>query len=247
MRASILFVFSICLALPNSQLKAQSTAADGNVRTNIQGIDIPAVANAPFTAKIVVTWDQPLVGGGTISRSYYTLVARDSQGRVHRETRDFVPANSGAEPRLRSFAITDPVAGTRTVCTTTGMTCATAQYQPRVALRVALTDQADGAFGSGSGNLKSETLGEQLIDSMRVVGTRETATTSAGDRGNSRLVVSNRETWYSPDLKMDLSVSRNNPQLGQVTLSVTNLVRGEPDASWFAIPQGYAVKNASLQ
>ena len=164
-------VSSICLALSNSQLNAQSTAADGNVRTNIQGIDIPAVVNAPFTAKIVVTWDQPLVGGGTISRTYYTLVARDSQGRVHRETRDFVPANSGVEPRLRNFAITDPVAGTRTVCTTTGMTCATAHYQPRVAL----TDQADGAFGSGSGNLKSETLGEQLIDSMRVVGTRETA------------------------------------------------------------------------
>lgn len=241
MRASILLAFPLCLAFINSQITAQATAADGAVRTHIQGIDIPNVANAPFTAKIVVNWDQPLVGGGSISRTYYTMVARDSQGRVHRETRDFVPANSGVEPRLRNITITDPVAGTRTACTASSMSCATASFQPRVAL----TDEADGAFGGGSGNVKSETLGEQLIDSMRVVGTRETASTSAGERGNSRLVVSNRELWYSPDLQMDLSVSRNNPQLGQVTLSVTNLVRGEPDASWFAVPQGYTVRNAS--
>lgn len=238
MRASILLGLPLCLALATFQSEAQSSTSDGSVRTEIQGIDIPAVAGAPFTAKVVVTWDQPLVGGGTISRTYYTQVARDSQGRVRRETRDFVAANSGVEPRLRSFTILDPVAGTRTFCNAATMSCTATNYQPRISLG----DDSGGLF-SGS-NVKRMSLGERSIDAMRVEGTRETVTNSAGERGNSRLVVTNRELWYSPDLQMDLSVTRNNPQLGEVTLSVTNLVRGQPDASWFAIPQGYSVKDA---
>jgi len=240
MRASILVVVSLCLGLAVSQCKAQSMTADGNVRTFIQGIEIPSIANAPFTAKVVVNWQEPLSGGGTISRTYYTMVARDSQGRVRRETRDFVPANSGAEPRLRSFSVNDPVAGTRTTCATATMTCTSTSFQPRTNL----TDAANGSLEGNSANVKRVSLGEQLIDSLRVEGTREVTTNSAGERGNSRVVISNRETWYSPDLGMDLSVSRNNPQLGEVTLSVTNLVRAEPAASWFAIPSGYQMQSA---
>ncbi len=239
MRASILFGISLCLGITSLHCTAQSTTLDGNVRTYIQGIEIPSIANAPFTAKVVVKWDEPLSGGGTISRTYYTMVARDSQGRVRRETRDFVPANSGAEPRLRSFTINDPVAGTRTVCATATMTCTSTNFQPRMSL----TDDAGGSLAGGSGNVKRVSLGQQLIDSMPVEGTREVTTNSAGESGNSRVVISNREMWFSPDLQMDLSVSRTNPQMGLVTLSVTNLVRAEPAASWFAIPSGYQMRN----
>jgi len=240
MRAPILLAVSLCLGVTALQCTAQSTTPDGNVRTYIQGIQIPSIPNAPFTAKVVVTWDQPLSGGGTISRTYYTMVARDSQGRVRRETRDFVPADSGADPQLRSFSISDPVTGTRTVCVTSTMMCTTGGFHPSLSL----TDETSASLQGGSGNVKRVALGEQLIDSMRVEGTREVMTSQAGERGNSRVVVSNRESWYSPDLQMDLSVTRSNPQLGQVTLSVTNLVRAEPAASWFAIPQGYQVRNA---
>ncbi len=226
----------LCLVFAGFQSSAQSPTSDGMVRTQIQGIQIPPVANAPFTAKVIVTWEEPLSGGGTVSRMYYTLVARDSQGRVHRETRDFVPANSGIDPPLRSFSIVNPVAGTRTVCSRVTVSCTTTNFQPSTPL----------AEESGSsGNVKQVSLGEQLIDSVRTVGTRQIATTTAGQGGADRLVVSNKETWYSPDLQMDLSVTRNNPQMGTVTLSVTNLVRGEPDPSWFAVPPGFGQKNAS--
>jgi hypothetical protein len=40
---------------------------------------------------------------------------------------------------------------------------------------------------------------------------------------------------------MYLSVARNDPQLGQLTLTVTDLVRGGPDHSWFDVPPGYEV------
>ena len=107
---------------------SQGIAPDGKIHTRIEGIDIPSVANAPFTAKVVVTWDQPLVGGGTISRQYYTQVARDAQGRVHREIREFVPINSSTDPPLRSFTIIDPVAGSRTSCQMDAMNCTVLDY-----------------------------------------------------------------------------------------------------------------------
>jgi hypothetical protein len=241
MRVMSFVALSLCLALTTSTNKAQSQSSDGNVRTNIQGIEIPPIPNAPFTAKVVVTWNQPLVGGGTISRSYYTLVARDSQGRVHREVRNFVPANSNAEPPLRSISITDPIAGTRTTCSQETMNCSTTSFQARLSLN-GWAPQT-----TSSGGVKRVPLGQQLIDNLPATGMREISTASAGEPGNSQLVVSNREIWFSPDLQIDLSVTRNNPQLGVVTLSVTDLVRGEPDQSWFAVPSGYGVNDARSQ
>ena len=237
MRASILLsLFVLSPAFVSAQTTSQATVSDGSVRTHIEGIDIPPIANAPFSAKVVVTWDEPLIGGGTVSRKYYTLVARDSQGRVHRETRDFVPADSTAEPPLRGVTIVDPVAGTRTKCTQAALTCATSEYQPRIAL----TQQAGGPLVVSTGNVRSESLGNQTIDSLTAVGTRQTRTTVSGPR----VILSHTDLWYSPDLQMYLSVARTNPQLGQVTLTVTDLVRGGPDHSWFDVPPGYEVSAA---
>jgi hypothetical protein len=240
MRASILLtLFVLSPAFVGAQTTSQSTVSDGSVRTHIEGIDVPPVANAPFSAKVVVTWDEPLIGGGTVSRKYYTLVARDAQGRVHRETRDFVPADSTAEPPLRSTTIIDPVAGTRTKCTQAALTCTTSEYHPRIAL----TAQAGGPLVVSTGNVRSESLGNQTIDSLTAVGTRETRTTVSGPR----VILSHTDLWYSPDLQMYLSVARSNPQLGQLTLTVTELVRGGPDHSFFDVPPGYEVSDHRSQ
>jgi len=231
MRASILVGLFLSVAFTCSPAVCQE--AVGGVRTHIVGIDIPNVPNAPFTAKVVVTWDRPLVGGGTLSRTYYTQVARDSQGRVRRETRGFVPANSNTEPPLRTFSILDPVSSIRTTCTKATMNCATSPFQPRLNIS---TD--GGALSGGGSNAKRENLGQQTMSGLPVIGTRETE--SNAETG-SRLAISRTDAWFSPDLNMDLSVVRDNPQMGEVTLNVTELVRGEPDASWFTIPSGYRV------
>lgn len=180
-----------------------------------------------------MTWNRPLVGGGSVSRKYFTQVARDSQGRVRRETREFIPADSNAEPPLRTFTFLDPVSSARTVCTKSTMNCSTSPFQPRVNL------SQDGGTLSGAGsNVTRENLGQQSMFNLPVVGTRETVTSS---QDSTRLTVTHADVWYSSDLQMDLSVVRNNPQLGEVTLKVSELARGEPDPSLFAIPSGYQV------
>ncbi len=233
MRASILLsLFVLSSAFAGAQATSQANVSDGAVRTQIEGIDIPPIGNAPFSAKVVVSWDEPLIGGGTLARKYYTLVARDAQGRVHRETRGFVPADSMAEPPLRSITLIDPVAGTRTKCMQAGLTCSTSEYHARIALT---QEPAGGPLAVSASNVRSESLGNQTIDTLTAVGTRQTRTTVSGPR----VILSHTDLWYSPDLQMYLSVARNNPQLGQLTLTVTDLVLGSPDHSWFDVPPGY--------
>lgn len=234
MRSSILLGLSLCIVFTAATAVCQSSDSVGSVRTHIRGIDIPAIANAPFTAKIVVTWDQPLVGGGTLSRKYYTLVARDSQGRVRRETRDFVPANSNAEPPLHTFTIQDPISGTRTTCTQAWMTCSTGVFHARLQLPPA-------AAAGSNGNESRTDLGQRTIDNLTTNGIRSTASNT----GATRVALTQTDEWYSPDLHMDLLVTRNSPQMGQVTLTVTELTRGEPDSSLFTIPSGYEVRGAA--
>ena len=235
MRASVLFGLSLGFALLTFPAVSQDSGAAGGIRTQIQGIDIPPVANAPFTAKILVTWSQPLVGGGNLSRKYYTRVARDSAGRVRRETRAFIPADSDAKPPLRTFTILDPVSSTRTTCTQATMSCSSGPFQPRVNLT------PDGGALSGAGsNVTRENLGRQTMHDLAVVGTRETVTS----RDATRVALTHTDVWYSPDLQMALSVDRSSPQSGEVTLKVTELVRGTPDPSWFAVPSGYQVAGA---
>lgn len=244
MRASLFIRLSVCAAFASSAAIAQVPASVGGaLHTQIEGINIPHVANAPFRAKVIVKWDQPLVGGGTVSKMYYTMVARDSQGRVRRETRGFIPANSSDEPPLRTFTITDPIAGTRTTCTETAMNCTTGVFRRRLDF---VEDSPDGLPADGN-QATRQSLGKQTLDGLPVIGTRVTAAGMAGSQGTRRVALTSTEVWYSPDLHVDLSVIRNNPQLGTVALTVTELVRGEPDPSWFAVPSGFAMNNGSTK
>ncbi|MBL8209148.1 MAG: hypothetical protein JNK87_00470, partial [Bryobacterales bacterium] len=51
-------------------------------------------------------------------------------------------------------------------------------------------------------NMKTENLGTQSMDGVKVEGTRTTHTIPAGEIGNDRAIVSTTERWYSPDLQM---------------------------------------------
>jgi len=237
MRGSTLLGLSLCIAFAAVPALSQEVPV-GTVRTHIEGIAIPPIPGAPFTAKVVVTFHKPLVGGGVISKKYYTLVARDSQGRVRRETRQFVPLESSAEPPLRSFTFLDPVSSTRTTCTKAWMTCATSAFEANLALT---------EIAANRGNANGESLGQRTIEGLPVTGTRQTVSNVSGPSGSNRLAVSQTDAWYSPDLRMDLSVIRTDPQSGVVSLDVTELVQGEPDSMWFAIPSEYTVKGGKAQ
>lgn len=229
MRASLLLGLSLAVASMCLPAVAQADSRSGELHTRIQGIQIAPVPNAPFTARIVVTWDQPLASGGTLSRKYFTMVARDSKGRVHRETRGFVPADSSAEPPLERTIVLDPVSGRRISCSQATMICTRSAFHPRSAL------SPDSA---AEGDAKTANLGTRTMEGLNVTGTSKTAPAADGSRSIET------ESWYSPDLGIDLSVVRRSPQTGTVTINVKDLVRGEPTGSLFTVPSGYQVVKA---
>jgi hypothetical protein len=240
MRTVILLGLLASTTFATAQTPSQTSTANGQIHTRIDGIDIPSVTAAPFTAKVVVTWNQPLIGGGTVSRKYYTLVGRDSQGRVRREVRAFVPADSNTEPPLLSFTVTDPVAGSQMSCMQAAMNCTVVNFRAPL-----VSSDATAAPTTGqSKGFSRQSLGGQTLDSLPVLGTRETTTTSVGTGPNNRVLVRSTDLWYSPDLKMDLSVVRNDPQMGQVTLTVTDLLLGDPDPALFGVTAGFNVVDA---
>lgn len=98
-----------------------------------------------------------------------------------------------------------------------------------------------------SANRQTESLGTRTIDGLAATGTRTTRTIPAGAIGNDEEIVITQETWYSPELQIVLESIHNDPRYGQTAYSITNLQRGEPDASLFQVPPGYTVENLRPQ
>lgn len=89
--------------------------------------------------------------------------------------------------------------------------------------------------------MRREAIGSKSIDGLAVEGTRETLTFAPQAFGNDKPVVVTKEYWYSPQLQVNLLVTRNDPRNGTQRLEVTELKLGEPEADWFTVPDGYRV------
>lgn len=83
-----------------------------------------------------------------------------------------------------------------------------------------------------------------MIGGLNVVGTRETISINAGVVGNSQPLVSTREFWYSPDLQVNLAITRKDPREGTQVIRVGDSTRAEPDPSLFKVPAGFVVQGA---
>jgi hypothetical protein len=204
-----------------------SVAPDGRTHNEVDGIFITQEANEPFSAKQLCEWTRSLADGTIVTSKYYTIIARDSQGRVYRENRKIVPANSDVDSPLNYSFVLDPDAATRTECHPSTQVCRVTSYRPVRMLRPNTTE--------------SVALGNDTMESLDVIGTRETLTVQAGAIGNDHDFVVTKEIWYSPRLQINLSVVRNDPRIGKQTFKITQINLGEPDPKFFGVPAGYRV------
>ena len=95
--------------------------------------------------------------------------------------------------------------------------------------------------GAASSNETTEQLGTRMVEGVEAVGTRATQVIPAGTIGNDKDLVSTRETWFSPDLKLVVSSIRNDPRFGEIRYTLTNIQVTEPNPSLFQPPAGYTV------
>jgi uncharacterized protein YecT (DUF1311 family) len=219
----------------NAPASTHAPDPDSGMTGHVDGLFIPLATGHPFHAKIAVTVQRTLGDGTVVDQKYYTLAARDADGREYREARDIIPADSDRDPPIMQTRIYDPKTSLITNCTPDQRICRQVTFDPTQHP----ADEAAGPSSDGKSVLTRESLGTKTIDGLECTGTRETRTFNPGAFGNDKPVVVTKEIWYSPQLQFNLSVTRLDPRNGTQKLDVTDLKLGDPGSEWFAMPDGY--------
>lgn len=94
--------------------------------------------------------------------------------------------------------------------------------------------------------IRSEDLGAKTIAGVNATGTRTTHIIPAGAEGNDEPITVTLELWSAPGIGV-VSEIRSDPRTGTTTMELTEIQRGEPDPSLFAIPEGYTIKDHNLE
>jgi hypothetical protein len=204
------------------------------------------VNGAPFSGVEVRTFQEQLANGNSINRTSRTTLYRDTMGRTRSEVTVTPDASTGKQP-FTVITISDPVAGVRHVLDSSTMTSHS--------IRIPMARGGSGRGGrgntqalpanpgrsgrSGSSAVTRAELGSQMKNGVLATGTRNTEVIPAGRIGNAQAITMERETWFSTELKRAVEVKITDPQRGNSTMELTNLVPGEPGASLFSVPPGY--------
>jgi hypothetical protein len=86
-------------------------------------------------------------------------------------------------------------------------------------------------------------LGERIIEGLKVTGTRMEFTIPQGAVGNEQPIVVSSEQWFSPELGVVVSSTHRDPMMGDTTYRLEQINRTEPDTSLFTVPSDYTVND----
>ncbi len=95
-------------------------------------------------------------------------------------------------------------------------------------------------------DVKTESLGKQVIEGVECTGSKETTTIPAGVVGNERAIETVTEHWYSPDLQQEILTKTTDPRFGETTYRLANIVRAEQPRSLFEVPSDYKVDEPTV-
>ncbi|THC44280.1 hypothetical protein [Massilia sp. Mn16-1_5] len=88
----------------------------------------------------------------------------------------------------------------------------------------------------------SRDLGTRDFEGVKAEGKQRSYEIPAGEVGNRNPIVVSDETWYAPDLQVTVYSKHSDPRSGDYVYRLEGIKRGEPDASLFAVPSDYQVR-----
>jgi hypothetical protein len=223
--------------------------------------NVEVVKNRPYKAQANTETKRTLADGSHITQSATAMIARDSEGRT-------VNAQKISDS-LTITSIFDPVAKTHIDYTSDTKiahvlalpTPTASPSQVPVAMGAAVSGFAAGPPGGGVGffvqgravssqlpskHTTTESLGTKTIEGIQVTGTRTTSTIPAGTIGNEEDLTTTREEWYSPELKLVVQSTQNDPRFGQTTYTLNDIQQGPPDAALFQVPTEYKIEEIPM-
>jgi hypothetical protein len=242
--------FMICVVFISSALalhiaEAQDRAMGAAPAFN-GGVFVTPVAGASFSAVAVQGMIQILGDGTSFQRKTSAFIARDYRGRIHNESHEIIPMDSGRQPTLLSVHIYDPDTRLNTFLNLGAHIArqATLPNPPSTAPPSNWAQQGSANNYNGE-NLRLEDLGSNVLDGIAVHGYRRAMTLGPKASGTGQSVVITDEYWYSEELRINMLAKHNDPRTGTLTITVTQVNRNEPPADLFEIPPGYKLVDVS--
>jgi len=199
----------------------------------------PVVKGEPYTATRVITTEQKLQDGTTMSQKGQRILMRDSEGRI-RQQQWLVKAKDD-DPGVKIVYVKDPVTNTLT-------TWSEGAKVKKEAIQIKLPDKTNTAKAKdavSATNRKSgtvEELGQQSIEGVLVTGDRITHVIPAGGAGNDQHITRTNEIWTAADLQLVVREIYTDPRTGVRTSELKDLSRENPPITMFQPPDGYTIK-----
>jgi hypothetical protein len=207
-----------------------------------QDIFVTPIPNAPFSAMIDVQRSFVQPDGAVVNVKTLRQIARDGHGRIHNEARELVPVSSPETPQVRRIHLYDPETRMSAILDPHEKTYRTTIVnRPPTTLPPAPLDASPvGDMLPANEFTKQEDLGVSEMEGVSVHGVRQAQTIPADASGTGKEVVVTDEYWYSEELRINMLIKHNDPRMGSVTMTVTQVSRREPNSGMFEIPPGYS-------
>jgi hypothetical protein len=232
-RAAVFSALLLCTSLALAQAASQTNTFSSTLSG---GINLRAITGAPFSADVVKESTRIMPDGSSVPVVTRGKMFRDAEGRTRSEME--MVSTASATPR-RFVTIVDPVARLSMVLDPQSKT-ATVIPLPAPAAEAA---RPGGAVGGEKISAKAlamqgtQDLGTSFLQGFSVTGSRRTRP-AAAQKGQPVAV----ETWFSPELKIELQARTDGPDGSATTTHLENIVTAEPDRAMFEPPADYVVK-----
>jgi hypothetical protein len=217
-------------------------------------------SGAPYSAIGTTETVQTLADGNHIVHTNASHYYRDSSGRTRTELSLSAVGPFTLEESSTVVMITDPVAKQRFVLHPEQRRADVLPLGP-----VAMTAAAGGAKraadaaggvvststptrcvpGAGSVPATTVSLGQKTLAGLPATGTKTEYTIPAGQIGNEQPITVTSEKWVSEELGVTVSSTLHDPMIGDTQFHLSQVERGEPDASLFAVPADYTLNDVT--
>jgi hypothetical protein len=215
------------------------------------------VKNQPYKAQANTETRRTLADGSHITQSTTAMIARDSEGRTVNAQRvgDSLTITSIFDPVAKThidytsdtkiahvLALPNPTASPSQVPVAMGAAVSGFAAGPPIGAAGFFVQSRAVSSQLSSKHTTTESLGTKTIEGIQVTGTRTTSTIPAGTIGNEEDLTTTREEWYSPELKLAVQSTQNDPRFGQTTYTLNDIQQGPPDAALFQVPTDYKIE-----
>ena len=206
------------------------------VHTEVGGVYVTPVPNAPFSAEVHIVSHRKLPDGTEHVVTTINHIARSSSGRIYNERRQLVPADFRGMPRLLSARVYDP--NSRVSLNAFPAMRLVRKYTLRSPEKLPASAQPPEQRRSGPGVTETD-LGNQSLDGVQLHGLRKERIVPAELSGTGKAVTVTDDYWYSPALSRYMTIRHDDPRTGEQLVAVVKVETGEPSAETFVFPAEY--------